>query len=43
MDHTKVDAKTMKKWESKEIYLYAEDQKNFGIVDHIVENLNEIL
>ena len=42
LEHTKIDQKTLNKWKSKEIYLYAEDQLEYGIVDHILENFSEL-
>ena len=43
LEHTKVDQKTLKKWQGKEIYLYAEDQINFGLADEIIKDLSIIL
>lgn len=42
LEHTKIDQKTLNKWKSKEIYLYAEDQVEYGLVDKIIENFNEL-
>lgn len=42
MSHTTIDQKTMSKWKNKEIYLYAEDQLKYGLVDYIVDDLFEV-
>ena len=42
LTHTKIDQKTLNKWKSKEIYLYAQDQIDYGIVDHIITNFSEV-
>ena len=42
LEHTKIDQQTMNKWKSKEIYLYAEDQVEYGLVDKIIKNFNEL-
>lgn len=42
LNHTKIDQKTLNKWKSKEIYLYAEDQVEYGIVDKILTNFSEL-
>lgn len=41
--HTKIDAKTLKKWKGKETYLYAEDQIKWGLADEIVDDITKIL
>lgn len=40
--HTKIDKATLKKWNNKEIYLYAQDQLKYGIADKIVNSLADI-
>ena len=39
INRTKIDARTHKKFSSKEWYLYIEDQIKYGIVDEVIENL----
>ena len=43
LERTKITQKTFNKYKNKEWYLYAEDQFSYGIVDSIVENIDEIL
>jgi ATP-dependent Clp protease protease subunit len=43
LERTKIDTKTFNKYKTKEWYLYAEDQCKYGIVDKIVEEIDEIL
>lgn len=43
MDHTEIDTKTMAKWKNKEIYLYAEDQVKYGVVDAVIDNLFDVI
>ena len=42
VNHTNIDKKTMGKWKNDEIYLYAEDQLKYGLVDYIVDDLFEV-
>ena len=39
INRTKIDARTHKKFSSKEWYLYIEDQIKYGIVDEVIEDL----
>lgn len=43
IERTKIDTKTLNKYKSKEWYLYSEDQIKYGVVDKIVEDINEIM
>ena len=43
VDRTHIDTKTLNKYKTKEWYLYSEDQLNYGIVDKIVDDIDEIL
>lgn len=43
LGHTSIDQKTWKKWKGKEIYLYAEDQLKWGLVDEIIDDITKIL
>lgn len=43
IERTNIDAKTLNKYKSKEWYLYAEDQCKFGIVNKIIDDIDEIL
>lgn len=42
IDHSKITQKVMDKWKNSEVYMFAEDQLKYGLVDHIVENLTEV-
>ena len=42
MSHSSIDAKTLSKWKNKEVYLYAEDQLKYNIVDKVVNKLTDI-
>ena len=39
INRTKIDARTHRKFSSKEWYLYIEDQIKYGIVDEVIEDL----
>lgn len=43
IERTNIDTKTFNKYKNKEWYLYAEDQCKYGMVDKIVEDIDEIL
>ena len=43
VERTNIDTKTLNKYKSKEWYLYSEDQIKYGVVDKIVEDINEIM
>ena len=43
LDRTNIDTKTFNKYKSKEWYMYSEDQLKFGVVNQIVEDIDEIL
>lgn len=43
IERTNIDTKTLNKYKTKEWYLYAEDQVKFGIVDKIIDDIDEIL
>ena len=43
LERTKIDKKTLTKHEKSEWYIYAEDQLKYGIVDGIVENIEELI
>lgn len=43
LDRTKIDLKTYNKFKLKDWYIYDQQMVDLGIVDHIVENLDEIL
>ena len=43
IERTNIDTKTFNKYKSKEWYLYSEDQVKFGIVNKIIDDIDEIL
>lgn len=43
IERTKIDAKTLNKYKSKEWYLYSEDQLKYGIVNDIVDDIECII
>lgn len=43
IERTNIDTKTLNKYKTKEWYLYAEDQIKFGIVNKIIDDIDEIL
>ena len=43
IERTNIDTKTLNKYKNKEWYLYAEDQCKFGIVNKIIDDIDEIL
>lgn len=43
IERTNIDTKTFNKYKSKEWYLYSEDQTKFGVVDKIIDDIDEIL
>lgn len=43
IERTNIDTKTLNKYKTKEWYLYAEDQVKFGIVNKIIDDIDEIL
>lgn len=43
LDSTKIDLKLLNKKKASEWYIYADEQKKLGIVDEIVESVDEIL
>lgn len=43
LERSLIDAKTYNKYKEKDWYLFAEDQVKYGIVDKIIQNLDEIL
>ena len=43
IERTNIDTKTFNKYKSKEWYLYSEDQIKFGIVNKIIDDIDEIL
>ncbi len=43
IERTNIDAKTLNKYKSKEWYLYSEDQCKFGIVNKMIDDIDEIL
>lgn len=43
IERTNIDTKTFNKYKSKEWYLYSEDQIKFGIVNKILDDIDEIL
>lgn len=43
LDRTNIDAKILNKYKNKEWYLYSEDQLKYGVVNNIVEDIDEIL
>lgn len=43
IERTKIDSKLMNKKKSQEWYIYANEQVDLGIVDKIIDNIDEIL
>jgi ATP-dependent Clp protease protease subunit len=43
IERTNIDTKTLNRYKSKEWYLYANDQVKYGIVEKIVDDIDEIL
>ena len=43
VERTNIDIKTLNKYKSKEWYLYSEDQIKHGIVNKIIEDIDEII
>lgn len=43
LNRTKIDTKTFNKYKNKEWYLYAEDQVKYGVIDKIIDDIDEIL
>ena len=43
IERTKIDTKTLNKYKNKEWYLYSEDQVQYGIVNKIIDDIDEIL
>lgn len=43
IERTNINTKTFNKYKSKEWYLYSEDQIKFGIVNKIIDDIDEIL
>lgn len=43
IERTKIDTKTFNKYKSKEWYLYSEDQIKYGIVNKIIDDIDNIL
>lgn len=43
IEQTNIDTKTLNKYKNKEWYLYAEDQVKYGIVNKIIDDIDEIL
>ena len=43
VERTNIDIKTLNKYKSKEWYLYSEDQIKYGIVNKIIDDINEIM
>lgn len=43
IERTNIDTKTLNKYKTKEWYLYAEDQVKYGIVNKIIDDIDEIL
>lgn len=43
IERTNIDTKTLNKYKTKEWYLYAEDQVKFGIVNKVIDDIDEIL
>ena len=43
IEQTNIDTKTLNKYKNKEWYLYSEDQVKFGIVNKIIDDIDEIL
>lgn len=43
IERTNIDIKTLNKYKSKEWYLYSDDQIKYGIVNKIIEDIDEIM
>lgn len=43
IERTNIDTKTLNKYKTKEWYLYAEDQVKYGIVNKIIDDIDEII
>lgn len=43
IERTKIDKKMLNKYKDKEWYIYAQEQKDLGIVDGIIEDIDEII
>ena len=43
IERTDIDIKTLNKYKNKEWFLYSEDQLKYGIVDKIIDDIDEIL
>ena len=43
VERTNIDIKTLNKYKSKEWYLYSEDQIKYGIVNKVIEDIDEIM
>lgn len=43
IERTNIDTKTLNKYKSKEWYLYSEDQCKYGVVDKIIDDIDEII
>lgn len=43
IERTNIDTKTLNKYKNKEWFLYSEDQLKYGIVDKIIDDIDEIL
>lgn len=43
IERTDIDTKTLNKYKNKEWFLYSEDQLKYGIVDKIIDDIDEIL
>lgn len=43
IEQTNIDTKTLNKYKNKEWYLYSEDQVKYGIVNKIIDDIDEIL
>lgn len=43
IERTNIDSKTLNKYKTKEWYLYADDQVKYGIVNKIIDDIDEIL
>lgn len=43
LERTNIDTRTLNKYKTKEWYLYAEDQMKYGVVNEIIDNIDEII
>lgn len=43
LENTNIDIKTYNKYKTKEFYVYPEDMIKYGVVDHICDNISDII